>query len=301
MANSQAMLVNGETEERRAVGDFGFDASDFARIAGLMLERTGVYLPETKKALVYSRLSKRLRALSMRSFDQYCDFVESKAGAAEMSEMLSALTTNVTRFFREPHHFDHLRENVIRPLLNSTGRLRIWSAGCSTGEEPYTIAMCILSEAPDAAQRDIKVLATDVNPAVVGRAREGIYAAEDVDGVEREMRSLGFKSAPDGPNGKKWVVVNDAVKSLVSFREHNLNAAWPMSGPFDAIFCRNVVIYFQEETRRKIWMNFSDRLSSEGRLYIGHSERVSGDAMGRFSSDGVTTYRMQGKPARRAS
>ena len=272
-------------------GEFAFTADDFAQIAGLLYEQAGITLSASKTTLVYSRLAKRLRALGLATFSEYCALVASPRGIDERAAMLNALTTNVTRFFREPHHFDHLREKVLAPRIAAVkagrARLRIWSAGCSTGQEPYSIAITLLSLLPDAPNLDVKILATDIDTRVLATGREAIYSEELISAIPPEARTRWLERETRG--GGDWRV-GAAARSLVSFKELNLIGPWPVKGPFDAIFCRNVVIYFDEPTQERIWGRFAPLLGAEGRLYIGHSERVGG-AQAKFVSDGLTVYR----------
>ncbi|MBS0332546.1 MAG: protein-glutamate O-methyltransferase CheR [Proteobacteria bacterium] len=270
-------------------GEFPFTREDFRFIANTIYEMAGITLTETKANLVYSRLAKRVRALKIGSFEAYCALVASPEGAEERDALLTALTTNVTRFFREPHHFDHLRDNVIAPAadtLRRGGRMRLWSAACSSGQEPYSMALTILSVLPEAADLDIKILATDIDEAILRQAAAGAYNAEQVAPVPREMRSR-FERTGDAAN--PWRV-SRAVRDLVTFRRLNLIEPWPVHGPFDAIFCRNVVIYFDEATQERVWARFAPLLAPDGRLYIGHSERVS-ESVRRLVTDGQTVYR----------
>jgi chemotaxis protein methyltransferase CheR len=272
-------------------GEFSLTAENFRRIAGFMRDQSGIHLPESKATLVYSRLAKRLRALGLSSFEEYCRLLASPVGAEERMAMLAALTTNVTRFFREPHHFDHLRAHFTRCLSQAAragARVRIWSSACSTGEEPYSIALTVLSVLPDAAQLDVRVLATDIDPVVVAKAARGVYRADAIAPVPAALRERYFEKVADDASA---VRVSEDARALVSFKELNLIAEWPMRGKFDVIFCRNVVIYFEEATQNRIWSRFKGALSANGRLYVGHSERV--DAPG-FVTDGLTVYRLAG-------
>jgi chemotaxis protein methyltransferase CheR len=281
----------GDSEPNLVEGEFVFTASDFRRIADLLHGQAGISLSETKATLVYSRLAKRLRTLGLASFADYCALIASPEGGDEQSHMLNALTTNVTRFFREPHHFDHLRDHVLAPRLDALrkgGRLRLWSAACSTGQEPYSMALTVLSLLPEAANLDIKILATDIDSKVVAQAREGYYPADLVEPIPAEFRNRWMERESVG--ARQWRV-GEAARSLVSFKELNLIGQWPVKGPFDAIFCRNVVIYFDEPTQEKIWSRFAPLLGREGRLYIGHSERVTGPSADGYVSDGLTVYR----------
>jgi chemotaxis protein methyltransferase CheR len=288
--------VTTQARERRLVdGEFLFTEEDFRRIAAMLHGDAGISLPESKATLVYSRLAKRLRALGLESFRDYCALVADAEGADERMKMLAALTTNVTRFFREPHHFDHLKTKVLPPLLDAArkgGRVRLWSAACSSGQEPYSIALTILSLMPDAARYDIKVLATDIDPNVVAEGREGVYSEAAVGPVPAAMRDRWFH--PHGTGERRSWAAAEELRELVSFRELNLIGAWPMKGPFQAVFCRNVVIYFADDTQATVWSRFVPLLDAQGALYIGHSERVTGDAAARLRTDGITTYRLLG-------
>ena len=279
---------------RRMVdGEFVFTEDDFQRIAAILHGEAGIVLSGNKATLVYSRLTKRLRALGLTSFRDYCGLVAGGEGLGERQTMLAALTTNVTRFFREPHHFEHLKTRVLPPLIEaarSGGRVRIWSAACSSGQEPYSVAMTILALAPDATSLDIKILATDIDPNMVAEGRAGVYAENLAQAAPAELRKRWFSPASSGAG----VRIADEARALVAFRELNLIADWPMRGPFDAIFCRNVVIYFGEDTQAQLWGRFAPMLAPGGVLYIGHSERVAGPAAGRFVPDGITTYRLAG-------
>lgn len=270
-------------------GEFPLTVEDFRAIAAMLHADAGIALPEAKATLVYSRLAKRLRALGLRSFREYRALVAGSDGSGERRQMLAALTTNVTRFFREPHHFEHLRAHVLPRLLDGArrgGRVRLWSAACSTGQEPYSLALSILSLVPDAAALDVKVLATDIDPVVLTQARAGIYTDACVAAIPAELRQRWFVRAHDGG----WCVADD-VRRLVAFRELNLIGTWPMRGRFQAIMCRNVVIYFEEETQAAVWKRFTPLLEPGGHLYIGHSERLTGVAAPHFESAGITTYR----------
>lgn len=275
-----------------AAGEFGFDRSDFAFIATTLYEGAGISLPASKANLVYSRLAKRLRALGLESFRDYCALVGSEEGTEERAQMIAALTTNVTRFFREPHHFDHLRAKVVEPVaaeIKQGRRLRIWSAGCSSGQEPYSIALSILSLLPDARAYDVKILATDINPLVLDTARKATYPAEEVVSVPADLRRSWMENVGSGA-----MRLDEAPRGLVTFRPLNLIGTWPMKGPFDAVFCRNVVIYFDEKTQMRLLTRISTLLRPGGYLYLGHSERMVGPAEALFRLDGTTTYRKLG-------
>ena len=275
-------------------GEFPFTTDDFQKIAAILHSHAGIALAEGKAALVYSRLAKRLRSLGLRSFREYCALVEDSREVDERQAMMAALTTNVTRYFREPHHLDHLRDQVLPKLVERAkrgGRIRLWSAACSNGQEPYSMAITLLSVLPDAANLDVKILATDIDPNMVAEGRAGVYREEAVSPVPIDLRRRWFKKVSVGSD-VRWEVA-DELRALVSFRELNLIGDWPMKGKFDAIFCRNVVIYFDEPTQERIWSRFAPMLEPGGTLYIGHSERVTGPATQVFETTGLTTYALR--------
>ncbi len=262
--------------------------ADFTRLATLLREETGIHLPSWKTSLVYSRLAKRLRALGLRDFSSYCDFIADDNGAEELRYMCAAMTTNVTRFFREPHHFEHMKQTVLPGLLavaRRGGRVRMWSAASSSGEEPYSIALTILSMASDAPSLDIKILATDINPSMVRDGREGIYSDDDLSSVPADLRKRWFEPTPT-----REFEAKSELRSLVEFRELNLIGQWPMRKQFDIVFCRNVAIYFDEETKAKLWHRIAKMMPVGGWLYIGHSERIEGPAAKLVRNGGITIY-----------
>ncbi len=275
-------------------GEFLFTNEDFQQIAQILHAHAGIALAEGKAALVYSRLAKRLRSLGLRSFREYCALVEDSNEVDERQAMMAALTTNVTRYFREPHHFDHLRDVVLPPLVDRArkgGKIRLWSAACSNGQEPYSMAITVLAALPEAANLDVKILATDIDPNMVAEGRAGIYREEAIAPVPVDLRRRWFKKPATGA-GDRWEVA-DELRALVAFRELNLIGDWPMKGKFDVIFCRNVVIYFDEPTQERIWSRFAPMLNPGGTLYIGHSERVTGPATQIFETTGLTTYALR--------
>lgn len=167
------------SREVLAPGEFALHRDDFSRISSMIYDDAGIFLPETKAALVYARLAKRLRALQLDAFRDYCDLVESAGGARERQEMLAALTTNVTRFYREQHHFDHLKTRLLPGLIRDAqrgGRIRIWSAACSSGQEPYSAALSVLTLWPEAASHDVRILATDIDPHILAAGVKGVYS-----------------------------------------------------------------------------------------------------------------------------
>lgn len=270
-------------------GEYVFTWKDFSEITELLYEISGIHMVEAKASLVYSRLAKRLRLLKLPDFSAYCALVRSTGAGDERSAMLSALTTNVTRFYREPHHFDHLRTAVMPRLAEvarAGGRVRLWSAGCSAGHEPYSAAMTVLEVLPEAPRLDVKILASDIDPKVVERAKAGMYSDDDVEPIPAAARSRFLRRAAEG-----WSPSDD-VRRLVSLRTLNLLGDWPMKRRFDVIFCRNVAIYFDDATQCRLFERFSEQLNDGGQLYIGHSERVTQSSLKPF---GLTGYRREAR------
>lgn len=266
-----------------------FTDADFNFIRSLVAEKTGIALSEQKRELVYGRLSKRLRSLDLQSFADYCSFVE--RNAEELHELVNAITTNLTSFFRESYHFDYLRDTLLPAFLRSNAdsrRIRIWSAGCSTGEEPYSIAMVLRDALPSAQGWDAKILATDIDSNVLARAQQGVYAEERASGIPERYLRRSFRKGQGDNAG--MLRVGDEVRSLITFRQLNLMHDWPMRGPFDVIFCRNVVIYFDKPTQRRLFDRYADLLADGGHLFIGHSETLF-KVCDRFTLIGRTIYR----------
>ncbi len=272
-------------------GEFALSDREFDRVKARVHAEAGISLSDAKRTLVISRLGKLVRALGLPSFDTYLDYLEQQAGAAEAQAFVNALTTNLTRFWREDHHFTHLATYVgelmrNRPRVGSNGRprLRIWSAGCSTGQEPYTIALSLLAAHPDLKRWDFRILATDIDTSVVARAEAGVYPEGEIAALSPERAGL-FERLAGGQ-----VRVPEAARQLVSFKPLNLmQNPWPMRGQFDAVFCRNVAIYFDKETQAELFTRLGAVLVPEGYLYIGHSENL-GAGGGRFRHVGKTIY-----------
>jgi chemotaxis protein methyltransferase CheR len=273
----------------RTAAPASLSSAEFDRVAKIAHREAGLSLSEAKRAMIASRLTRRLRATGLADFAAYLALLESEHGKDERQHLISALTTNVTNFFRENHHFQTL-ESEILPMLATRAqagqRVRIWSAGCSTGQEPYSIAMSVLRTVPDAARLDIRILATDIDATVLAVAKNGRYPAQQLEAVDPALKRQFFASAPGGD-----LEAGDTLRGLISFRHLNLIGPWPVRGPFDVIFCRNVVIYFDAETQASLWPRFHHVLAPGGTLFIGHSERLDPQTTERFLSAGVTTYR----------
>jgi chemotaxis protein methyltransferase CheR len=251
--------------------EFAFSVEDFNALRALVHKVTGISLAENKRNLVYGRLSRRLRALRLGSFIEYRRLLESgPEGGAEMVEFVNAITTNLTSFFRENHHFEYLREKWLAPMTHAKPgqRFRIWSAGCSTGEEPYSIAMTVCEMLGESPRVDLRILATDLDSEVLRRAMSGVYSADHVKGISPPLLARYFATS----EGKK--VVRPALSRLITFKQLNLMHDLPMRGPLDVIFCRNVVIYFNKDTQRRLFQRYA-RLQRPGDLlFIGHSESM---------------------------
>lgn len=243
--------------------------SSFERIAARIGEMAGIVLEPRKKQMIFSRLNRRVRALDLSGFEAYIDFLDSADGASEQQDFVNALTTNLTSFFRESHHYDHLRKEIIAPTLAAgRTRLRIWSAGCSTGEEPYSTALC-LAEAVKPIPDDFKILATDIDTKVLEHCRAATYDAGRNQEIAQRFRNfLSIDKAAD------QFTLSIEIRRCVSFKQLNLMQNWPMSGPFDVIFCRNVLIYFSRETKASLLDRFVQKLVPGGFLYLGHSEPI---------------------------
>lgn len=264
-------------------------ASDLARIAVVLRREAGIELPDGKASLVQARLSKRLRALALNSYSAYCDLVEADAADGERMELLSALTTNVTKFFRERHHFDDLAERLLPEMLSklrSGGAVRIWSAACSSGEEPYSLAMTLLSRAPELRNLDLRILGTDIDPQILSVARRGFYSREALLDEDGSRLKAFFEDA-----GNNQIRMIDDIRKIITFNRLNLHQKWPMKRQFDLIMCRNVVIYFNKSDEAQIWRRMTDALLPGGHIMIGHSERIQEAEQIGLSLDGVTTYR----------
>jgi chemotaxis protein methyltransferase CheR len=269
--------------------EYEFSDQDFQRVRRMVYQQTGIALSESKRQLVYGRLSRRLRALRLREFDTYLQRVEG-GDAEEMQHFRNAITTNLTSFFRENHHFDFLANHLLPHLEfqnRASRRIRIWSAGCSTGEEPYSIAMVLLESAAHLARSwDVRILATDIDTNVLEHATRGVYSHERVERLDASRLLRWFEPVP----GDEKFLVSETVRQLVTFKQLNLISDWPMKGPFDLIFCRNVVIYFDRQTQRQIIGRMEELQRDGDYLVMGHSESLL-DISTRYRLVGNTIHR----------
>lgn len=258
-----------------APADVTLTRDDMKFIAALVYEHAGIVIREHKEAMTRGRLARRVKALGMGSVAEYCAFLKSPAAGAELPELINAVTTNHTAFFRERHHFDHLRKEVLPRLVqergNRRGRIRIWSSACSSGEEAYTIAASCRDVIGSRGDLDFKILATDIDTDILARAEAGIYPAELFERLPPDVKPL---LKLDGAAGRGELRISDELRRLIAFKRLNLIESWPMRGPFDVIFCRNVFIYFDTRTKASILDRFVTLLSPGGFLYLGHSESL---------------------------
>ncbi|WP_420862346.1 CheR family methyltransferase [Algirhabdus cladophorae] len=272
-----------------ATSEFSFSDGAFDQLAAIAHKRFGLSLPKSKKTLVYSRLSKRVRTLGLDSLDRYVYQLCDRINPQEDTVLASLLTTNVTHFFREAHHFQHLRDHCIPRLIEKAAngeRVRLWSAGCSSGQEAFCIGMLLIDACPEIERYDIRVLGTDIDPKMVKTASSGMYPCELV------KTKKGFSVEPhfELDARQQTYSASRKLRKIVSFAELNLIEPWPFSGTFDAIFCRNVAIYFDTQTQAELWNRFAASLLQNGMLYLGHSERLDDNALQKFRPVGVTTY-----------
>ncbi len=277
--------MNTRTVER----EFELSDSEFKQLREIVHARTGIALSEAKRELVYGRLARRLRRLNLNSFTDYCRLVE-RPDSDELQELTNAITTNLTSFFREDYHFKQLADEAL-PYAESnragTRRVRLWSAGCSTGEEPYSLAIVLREALAHLSTWDIKLLATDIDSKVVATAAEGVYAADRFKGVSNERMRTWFRQSAGRPGFHEACT---EIKELITFKQLNLLDRWPMQGPFDIIFCRNVVIYFDKDTQRRLFDRMADLQEPGGWLFIGHSENLL-NVTRRYKLVGRTVYR----------
>jgi chemotaxis protein methyltransferase CheR len=243
----------------------------FRAICDVVYRSCGICLKDGKKALVRARLVKRLRALGLSSFEEYIDCLEGGNGPAELPQMIDVMTTNKTSFFRERDHFDFLAEKVLKKLDGR--RLRFWTAACSSGEEPYSLAITLLENLPNIEGRDVRILATDISFRMLEKGKAGVYGADSLASMDRVLLSRYFDVI--GKEHPRQYRIKDRVRGLVHMGYLNLLESWPMKGPFDVIFCRNVMIYFDKKIQQRLIDRFWQLVAPGGYLFVGHSEGLS--------------------------
>lgn len=270
-----------------AVREFVYTRADFEAVRALLADEAGIHLPDAKVDMVYSRLARRLRRLRLPDFASYLERVHADADG-ERREFLNALTTNLTAFFREGHHFDHLAETVLPSLPSNAETWRFWSAGCSTGEEAWSLAITLREALSDSDFRRCRVLASDVDSSVVARGAAGVYTEERVAGLDEPRLRRHFLRGRGRQAGR--VRVRPELAEIARFRQLNLMDVWPLRRRFHAVFCRNVVIYFDRDTQRELFERLAEVIEPGGWLYIGHSETLW-TVSERFAAEGRTIYR----------
>lgn len=284
------MLASVETNQRTD-REFRFEKSDFDYLADLVRRNTGIVLADHKQDMVYSRLVRRLRELGLSTFKAYCELLEQPGGSAELGKLINAITTNLTRFFREGHHFEHLAQTTRDHLAKTRGRsrFRIWSAGCSSGEEPYSIAMTMGEYCEALRHHDFRILASDLDTDMVARGSAGRYMLKDADGLSKGQVTRWTTPV----RGTGEIQMKPALREMIVFKQLNLLGPWPMRGKFNVIFCRNVMIYFDGPTKARLLERYHDALVPGGWLYIGHSETIL-EQRHLFEPMGKTIYRKAG-------
>ena len=274
--------------------EFSISDQEFHSIQGLVKDRTGIALSDHKRSLVVARLGKRLRILGFATFRQYYEHVTGGAGSGELENFVNAITTNKTDFFRERAHFEFLTREVVpalkrRALQTGERRVRIWSAGCSTGEEAYTIALTLCEALGSLLTWDVRILASDIDTNVLAQGSAGVYSVERAAEIPLPLLHRYFLKGSGVQAGQ--VKVGRAIHPLVTFRRINLlEEPWPIRTTFDCVFCRNVIIYFDKPTQSRLMYRFADFVRDDGYLFLGHSESLHG-VCDRFSFLRNTVYR----------
>ena len=267
--------------------EFIMTDADFKVISELAYEFTGIVLGPQKRDMVYGRLARRLRDVGLTNVSDYIGLIKNNTNQ-EVSKFINAITTNLTSFFREDHHFDFISQTLVPELQKTnvgTKKIRAWSAGCSTGEEPYSLAIT-LKESMGLQGWDCKILATDLDSKVLNKGQQGIYDAERIETIKLAYKKKWFLKDQNHPD---IVKVKPELQELIRFKRLNLLEKWPMKGPFDFIFCRNVVIYFNAETQAVLFNRYADMLKDGGYLIIGHSESLDRTS-DRYRPIGKTIY-----------
>ena len=254
---------------------FQITEKEFQLFKDIIYRSTGIHMSEKKRNLVVARLSKRLRALNLNTFSQYYEYLNSSIDAQdELNNLINRITTNKTDFFREKHHFDFLLNEVFPSYIEESRRggerrVRVWSAGCSSGEEPYSIAMVLADAFKDERGWDLKILATDLDTDILTKATKGVYSSQQITPIPMGYLTKYLFRTPQGYE------VSPQIKSMISFRKLNLmDYAFPMKKPFDVIFCRNVMIYFNDQTKQDLVTKYHTHLKDKGYMFIGHSESL---------------------------
>lgn len=269
--------------------EFEYSKKWFKFLQEIAAKHAGIALSDHKYEMVYGRLIKRLRKLKIKSFEEYCNILQKDVKKKEISAFINAITTNYTFFFREAHHFEYLAKYVLPYLLEhkqKSKKIRIWSAGCSTGEESYSLGIVVKEIVPDSW--DVKILATDIDSEVLHQASYGVYSRDKIARLDARRIKNWFLIGAGHNVG--YVRIKPEVQNLITFCQHNLTSKWPMQGLFDVIFCRNVVIYFNRETQKKVFDEFANFMEPQSFLFVGHSESLFGVSE-RFRLISKTVYK----------
>ncbi len=274
-----------------AAREFNFTNEDFNFLSSLVGLNTGINLTEDKRELVYGRVAKRLRLLGLQNFRDYCMLLK-QDNTEEIKYLINSITTNVTSFFREAHHFEYLANKVIPDIVSRSAgeprpQLRIWSAGCSSGEEPYSIAMVLRENIKDIDKWDARILATDLDSNVLETAKIGEYPIERVNEIATERKKRWMLMGTGTKSGR--VKIRAEIRDMVHFKQLNLTNKWPVSSMFDCIFFRNVAIYFKRDTQIILLNRFAEHLENDGTLFVGHAESLVGIS-DRFLKTGHTIH-----------
>lgn len=287
--SNRAALAAALSEPMPGISPDIYGPADFRAVAELAYASAGIVLEDGKAMLVYSRWAPLVRESGCATFSAYIDYI--KTNPAEQTRAVGALTTNHTFFYREPHHFEHLAHTSRPPLVNrlqNGGSVRVWSAGCSSGEETWSIVTTMLGEDAALGRRlaaaDLRFLASDIAQHALKKASAATYPTADIEAVPAGLRKAWTRASGE------MTTLSDTARGLVRFNTLNLHGAWPMRGQFDIIFCRNVMIYFDNPTKERLISRFAEALVPGGFLYIGHSERVTGPAAAQLQPVGPTIY-----------
>lgn len=280
---------------KKSVPHNALSSKDFKYLCELVYGSTGIVLDERKREMIYRRLTRRTRQLKLKTFSCYCDLLRS-GDSEELAKFFNIITTNLTSFFREEHHFDFLRDTFVPEHMQrreSDRKLRVWSSACSTGEEPYSLAIALHEAMGTFLDTwDVKILATDLDTEVLSTAEAGVYKDERIESLSEERKGAWFR-AGTGDN-ESMVKVNSKLKDLITFNSLNLLEKWPMKGVFDVIICRNVLIYFDRKTQDSLVSRFVKMLRPNGILMLGHSESIDAKSFG-LTLIGKTTFRNGGE------
>ncbi|MDH5766120.1 MAG: protein-glutamate O-methyltransferase CheR [Gammaproteobacteria bacterium] len=274
--------------------EYVFTEKDFNSLRKIANNHTGIIVTDDKYDMYYARLVKRIRALKLGSFADYVKYLKNNM-SMEFTPFIDSITTNLTSFFREPHHFEMMRDSIIPDLCgrSDVGQgIKVWSAGCSTGEEPYTLAITLLDELGGIRNAPKpKILASDIDTTVLAKASRGVYELSRVEGLETGIKRRWFFKGKGSNAGN--VRVSPELQKVIEFKQVNLMQEWPITGRFHIIFCRNVVIYFDKPTKTKLLNRYADQLVDGGYMILGHSESLQG-LTDRFQTIGKTVYKKIG-------